>query len=229
MTGTEHRPRQRPPAPARVAEKIFPTPAEALAAIRIDFAQYAPQAGLFCSLVPLVFGDHALVVPGTRRDEVWLRTGAGGPLERLDYRRLGERLVARLQLSPPALAPLAAICCRVFRGRTRAGEKAGRPGLWVETGMADFVCGRCGRCCSALDFRNAGTAEDWGRFAELNRRDILAWIAPVRPNGGSWVANGAEGGYRVSGRERFGRRNDDRADRKGGGFQAPCRLTESAA
>jgi Fe-S-cluster containining protein len=184
MTGSEHSPAHVSSGPARHPDKIFLTPGQALAAIRIDFAQYAPQTALFCGLVPMVFGDRALVVPGAAmRDEVWLRTGARGSPERLDGRRLGERLVARLQESLPPLEDMAAICYRVFRGRTVVGEKGGQAGLWVETGMADFACRRCGRCCSALDFKNTGTAADWERFEKLGRTDILAWIAPVRRDG----------------------------------------------
>lgn len=183
MTGREHRRKKGSSGPAHCPERIFLTPAEALAAIRIDFAQYAPQTGLFRSLVPLVFGSQALVSSGAIRDEVWLRTGTCGPPERLDSRRLGVRLVARLQESPPPLEGLAAICYRVFRSRTVVGEQDGQAGLWVETGMEDFACQRCGRCCSGLDFKNAGTAADWERFAALGRKDILAWIAPVRRGG----------------------------------------------
>jgi Fe-S-cluster containining protein len=169
--------------PERAPDEIFLTLDEALEAIRLDFAQYAPQTGLFCSLVPLVFGDQALVTPGASRDELWLRIGAAGRPERLDARMLGDILVARLKEAPPPLEQLAAICYRVFHGRTRVGEKDGRRGLWVETGMGDFACRRCGHCCSALDFKNAGTAADWARFEALGRQDILAWIAPVRREG----------------------------------------------
>lgn len=183
MAGSEHQRNKVPSKPERNPEKIFLTPSEALAAIRIDFAQYAPQTGLFRSLVPLVFGNQALVTPGAGRDEVWLRTGTCGPPERLDSRRLGERLVVRLQQAPPPPERLAAICYRVFRGRAWVGEKDGCQGLWVETGMEDFACQRCGRCCRELDFKNAGTAADWERFEGLGRKDILARIAPVRRGG----------------------------------------------
>jgi Fe-S-cluster containining protein len=184
MTGSKHqREKILPEQPARQPEKIFLTPAEALAAIGIDFAQYAPQIELFCNLVPLVFGNQALVTSGATRDELWLRIGARGSPERLDGRQLGERLVARLQEAPLPLERLAAICYQVFRGRTVTGETDGTPGLWVETGMEDFVCQRCGRCCSTLDFKNGGTAADWERFEALGRKDILDWIAPIRHDG----------------------------------------------
>jgi Fe-S-cluster containining protein len=169
--------------PGRGPDAIFLTLDEALEAIRLDFAQYALQTGLFRSLVPLVFGDRALVTPGASRNELWLRIGVAGRAERLDARMLGDLLVARLKEAPPPLEQLAAICYRVFRGRTRVGEKDGRRGLWVKTGMEDFACRRCGHCCSALDFKNAGTAADWERFEALGRKDILAWIAPVRRGG----------------------------------------------
>lgn len=184
MTGDDHPPEGAARHPARDRERIFLTPAEALAAIRIDFAQYAPQLGLFRGLVPLVFGDQSLVASGATKDEVWLRTAAGGSLERLDGRKLGQRLVARLQQAPPPLDRLAAICYRVFRGRTTVGEKNGRRGLWLETGMEDFLCRRCGRCCSTLDFRTAGTRADYERFERLGRGDILVRIVPVRRGGG---------------------------------------------
>ncbi len=177
-TGSLHRPAQQP-APAR----LFLTPQEALEAIRIDFEQYSPQGGLFCGLVPLVFGRQALVAPGSARDEYWLRAGVRGALERVDAKRLGRMLVERLNTAPPEPQALAAICYRVFQGRTTIGTKDGQSGLWVETGMESFVCRRCGRCCRELRFENAGTAADWERFVQLGRNDILAWIDPIRRDG----------------------------------------------
>jgi len=183
MAESGHRPpileAQKHELPAR----IFLTFAEALEAIRIDFAHYAPQVGLFCGLVPLVFGSHALVTRASTPNEIWLRTGRCGAPERMDGRRLGELLVARLKARPPAPELLAAICYRVFQGRTMIGENEGKCGLWVETGMEAFICRRCGLCCRGLRFDDAGTAADWERLAQLGRNDILAWIDPIRRQG----------------------------------------------
>jgi Fe-S-cluster containining protein len=176
----------RPPgrtAPPHHPARIFLRFDQTLAAIARDFAQYAPQTGLFCGLVPLVFGSQALVSRKPGRDEVWLRIETRGVPERLDGRRLGERLAARLRADPPDPRRLAAICRRVFQGRTVVGEKDGHAGFWVETGMEGYTCRRCGHCCRDLCFEDGGTAADWEGFAALGRRDILAWIDPIRRDG----------------------------------------------
>ena len=163
--------------------RLFLTPSQALEAIRIDFAQYAPQVHLLCNLVPQVFGDDALVHPGPGRDEFWLRTGRTAPLQRVDGRRLGDRILDRLTAEPPPPARLAAICYQVFAARTVEGFQADRKGLWMETGMEGFACRRCGHCCRTLRFADAGTAADYRRLERLGRDDILAWMAPVLREG----------------------------------------------
>ena len=163
--------------------RLFLTRTEALEAIRIDFAQYAPQARLFCNLVPQVFGQDALVSPGPATDEFWIRPRRTGALQRVTGRQLGDLLLERLAVDPPPLASLASICYQVFQARTVPGSQQECRGLWVETGMEAFSCRQCGRCCRALQFRDTGTAEDFRRLSRLGRDDILAWMVPVRREG----------------------------------------------
>lgn len=164
-------------------KRLFLTPSEALAAIRNDFGQYAPQVRLFINLAAQVFEPGALVREGSGRDEFWLRTGRTEPLRRVSGRELGHHIVDRLKSAPPSLERLAAICYQVFQARTVPGADGDREGLWVETGMERFVCRQCGQCCRNLRFRDAGTAADYRRIRRLGRDDILAWMAPVHRDG----------------------------------------------
>ncbi len=163
--------------------RLFLTPSEALEAMRIDFEQYAPQTHLLRGLVPRVWGPRALVSTGAGADEFWLRTQGAGPLERVTGKALGDRILERLTARPPPLETLCVICRQVFRQQVVAGSFKGKPGLWIDTGMADFTCRRCGHCCRDLVYRDHGTAADYIRIEETCRRDILARMVPVYQEG----------------------------------------------
>jgi len=151
-------------------DQLFLTLNEAREAVRLDLEAYGPQPSLYAAMLPLldVAGEGSARRPPPERKSI------------LD-------LLARRPLQD---GELEAVCSLVFDARVRLGEKGGRPGLWVETGMENYACTRCGQCCLALDFHKECTAEDVARWKRDGRQDILAWVGrEAGPDG--------EVGYRI--------------------------------
>jgi Fe-S-cluster containining protein len=74
---------------------------------------------------------------------------------------------------------LASICGRVFRTRAwpDVDSESGVHGIRVETGMEDFRCRQCGRCCRVLDYHDQVTREDVEQWNKAGRSDILDWVS----------------------------------------------------
>lgn len=162
-------------------DKIFLTPDQAMEAIRIDFHQYEPQLDLFCELTPLILGRHRVAVRDERRRRVWIRTARRGPMQRMDGQKLGDYLLDTLAASKPSLERLAAILSKVFQAATGiVYEKGARAGIWVETGMEDFSCIQCGRCCERLGYHDQLRARDYERWRELGLTEIMERVKVFR-------------------------------------------------
>lgn len=165
-------------------DQIFLTPQEAAAAVRADFSQYGPQKPLFLNLCPLILDKGTLVVKDTRGEGVWI-SSAGRSRRWMTYAQLGECLCAALENSSPSLDVLADVCRRVFRtavypGRSEDGKK---DGLWIETGMEDFNCRQCGRCCQTLIFHTECTVQDYEYWQSIGRKDIMDRVSLIRRDG----------------------------------------------
>ena len=105
-------------------------------------------------------------------------------MEKISLRDLGGLLVDTLAAAMPEPGKLAAICGQVFESPAYPGsDAAGRTGIWLETGMADFQCLQCGHCCRNLDYRLELTEADYTMWRELGRTDILDWVAVFRRQG----------------------------------------------
>jgi Fe-S-cluster containining protein len=169
-------------------DRIFMTRKEALAAIRADFHQYAPQTTLFLELFPLVFGERA-VISGTPRDKhLWMAEG-GGKMVPISPRDLGLRICQELERTDPPLKVLAAVCRRVFRTTVQPGpsDRSNEPGLWLHAGMAAFTCRQCGHCCRNLDYYDQLTEADCNRWKALGRTDILQKVRRIKRVDGTFV------------------------------------------
>ncbi len=166
---------------AATPERIFLSRKEALAAIRADFRQYAPQTRLFLDLFPLVFGDRA-VISGTFHDKHLWMAEYGGKMFPIGARDLGLRLIRELEKTPPSVPELAAICRRVFRTTVTPGrlDRSAEAGLWLSTGMEGFSCRQCGHCCRFLDYYDQLTEADYKFWRSLNRVDILEKVRHTR-------------------------------------------------
>ena len=125
----------------------------------------------------------------TKRDSeeagVWISMPTGKRMKFLTFQELGDHLIKTLERRSPSMELLTAVCQRVFRTRVRPGHDEGgqQTGLWVETGMEDFTCRQCGRCCQTLKYHDGCTVENFRNWERLGRTDIMEWVNPITQNG----------------------------------------------
>ncbi|MFW5908286.1 MAG: YkgJ family cysteine cluster protein [Desulfosalsimonas sp.] len=169
-------------------EHIFLSMKEAVSAIRIDFNHYPPQTSLFLDLCPLILGPDIAVVNDSHNSSLWIsypgkrRTRQMGRITSPDLGRLLVDTLEKSILSPDLMAE---ICGRVFLTRTKPSYNGidTQTGIWVETGMENFKCRHCGRCCRQLDYRHEILPADYKHWQELERNDILERVATISRNG----------------------------------------------
>ena len=66
--------------------------------------------------------------------------------------------------------------------RKTAKKVTGQPGIRVLTGMEDFACHQCGKCCQRLDYHNEITADDVAYWKQAGRSEILDWVGTFQKN-----------------------------------------------
>jgi Fe-S-cluster containining protein len=154
-------------------------------AVRTDFSQYGPQKLLFLELFKLILGKDTPVKKDPAGEGVWIAAPPGKRMKFLNFHEMGDYLIAALKSRPPPMELLAAICQRVFRTRVYPGhDESGKPaGIWVETGMEDFNCRQCGRCCQTLKYHDGCTVENYRNLERLGRTDIMEWVNPISQDG----------------------------------------------
>lgn len=136
-------------------KRIKLTVQEALRAVQIDFEQYPVQHDLYSLVV-----DQA-GVPVSRLPE-----------SGMEAKHFAIRVLKDITLDPHEVA---ALCSRVFETTTFVLGRGEEAFIEVATGMDDFECTRCGRCCR-LDYTRECTAKDIEIWRRLGRRDILEWV-----------------------------------------------------
>ncbi len=165
---------------------LFLSTQEAVQAVNIALSRYSSQFNLIANVWPLVFGRDAYVIRDSTPRLFWVKTSSRSKLVSADEDDLKRLMMERLKRSPPSLSKLATICRQVFGTPTHhvsdpsAAEKPA--GIWIKTDMADFQCIRCGQCCQTLNYHDGCSLEDYRRWQELGRDDILAWVGTVRQN-----------------------------------------------
>lgn len=167
-------------------ERLFLTVEDALEALLNDFEQYPIQWTLFSTLMPLAFGNDAYLIRRPNEPKVWVKTPDLKKPHPLNPQELGQWIVKRLRQKPMPLEDLAKICTRVFQTAARPAfdsENTVHAGIWVDTGMDDFTCIRCGRCCRTLNYRDGCSVADYLRWQALGRDDILECVGVVRSAG----------------------------------------------
>ena len=167
-------------------ETLFLTLDEAKDAIARDFFQYPEQLKLLASLVQPVFGDDAYLIQEQNRRFVWLKSSRLKKPTLLPVDQLGEFILKQLDRNLPLPEQMARICARVFQTPVtpaRSKNDQSLPGLRIQTGMDDFVCFQCGRCCRNLAYKDGCTVSDYRHWSELGRTDILAWVGTVKQKG----------------------------------------------
>lgn len=173
-------------------ETVFLTADQALRSIRRDLRQYDPQVMLLCQILRLISGGKTVVRRDPNRDGAWISTPARQNMRWLGGPELVETVCESLEDAHTEPEMLASVCGRVFHARayTALDPETGQVGIRVETGMDDFHCRQCGRCCRSLDYRKEVTAEDVARWRTLGRTDILDWV-------GIFERAGRETAYRI--------------------------------
>jgi Fe-S-cluster containining protein len=167
-------------------EKLFLTLDEARDAIARDFSQYPDQLKLLASLVPLVLGDDAYLIQEHGNRRVWLKSSSLKKPVPLTADHLGKFILQQLDRQLPSPERMARICTRVFQTFVTPSSSRNdgfSPGLWIRTGMDDFACLQCGRCCRKLAYRDGCTVADCRRWVESGRTDILDWVGTVKQDG----------------------------------------------
>jgi len=151
------------------ADRIFLTPDEAVAAVRMDADLYGPQGEMWSGLWRLLAGPSRAGRQGGAgvRGGGWLPPPEG----------LADAACSRVAACSADLDTLAAALALVFETRATPGVgPEGEPGVYVATGMERFSCQRCGHCCRILSFHAECDPEDLERWRAAGREDILAWV-----------------------------------------------------
>ena len=168
-------------------DQTFLTPEEAIRAIRADFTQYPPQIGLFLELSPIILGPGMPVIADPHQNGVWIAvpTRRKRRMRKISFRELGDYLCHTLEMAPPELSQLVQLCEPIFGAPATSGKDVTgkREGIWLETGMADFKCRQCGRCCRKLDYRFELTEADYQVWVDQERTDILERVGAFHRNG----------------------------------------------
>ena len=159
-------------------DSILLTPAQAVEAVCLDFCHYEPQLLLFAEILRLLSNNDMVVQRERGRNGIWVSQPGQRRMRWLEGSELVRFLCEVLRqrkLEPPLLA---AICARVFQTRAVSeGDAAtGQITIRIFTGIEDFQCRQCGRCCRTLDYRSEITAEDVALWKRLGRKDILEWV-----------------------------------------------------
>ena len=167
-------------------QSIFLTLEQARDAICRDFRQYDPQILLFCEIARLLFNGDVVVRKDTQKNGVWVSRANDENMRWMDGAQLADYLcesIALMDLKPDLLA---AMCARVFQTRilVAVDPETGGEGLRIETGMEDYTCRQCGRCCTSLDYHDAVTAQDVEKWQVLGRTDILERVGIYQRPGG---------------------------------------------
>lgn len=157
---------------------ILLTPQEAIEAVCLDFHQYKPQILLFAEILRIVSNNELVALRERGKDGFWIRQGGQHRMHWFEGPELVQAMCEIIRRRNPDPPLIAALCARVFQTRAilDVNAETTRTGIRIFTGMEDFLCRQCGRCCRTLDYRSEITAEDVARWKQLGRKDILAWV-----------------------------------------------------
>ncbi len=165
--------------------EIFLSYAEALKAIQYDLKQYPAQPLLLQHLAQLILGEKVLNSEDKQRTGLWVGIGNKCKYRMIPYDQLPDYLCSTLEKNYPPIDILAKICGSVFQERAYAVSRnfGGEKGVFIETGMEEFKCLQCGRCCRFLDYHRELTHEDYLLWQSLGRTDIMERVRLIRRSG----------------------------------------------
>ncbi len=173
-------------------DSIFLTIEQAIEAVCLDFQQYEPQVLLFSEIISVLSKGDMIARREMGKNGIWIRRTGERKMRWLEGPQLIDSMCDILSDSRPDPMVLAAVCARVFQTRAFPDKDptTGQPGIRVLTGMEDFACHQCGKCCQRLDYHNEITADDVAYWKQAGRSEILDWV-------GTFQKNGREAVYRI--------------------------------
>lgn len=169
-------------------DRIFLSVEEAVSAIRFDFNLYPPQTRLFVDLCSLILAPGFRVSDDPRHGGLWIFTPGRGHISRMKKitpKELGFMLLKKMAAFPPSAEVMAEICKKVFRADTSPSDNCaeGKTGIWIDSGMENFRCRQCGRCCRVLDYRHEVSETDYLLWKDTKRHDIIERVATISHGG----------------------------------------------
>ena len=173
-------------------DSIFLTIEQAIAAVCLDFRQYEPQVLLFSEIINVLSKENIIAKREIGKNGIWISMAGQQKMCWKEGSELIDSMCEILSNSKQDSITMAAVCSRVFQTRAFPEEDStnSQPGVHILTGMQDFTCRQCGRCCRTLDYHNEVTADDVARWKHTGRNDILDWV-------GSFPKNSREAVYRI--------------------------------
>jgi len=166
-------------------DNIFLTVEQAINAVCLDFRQYEPQVLLFSEIISVLSKGDIIAKREIGKNGIWVRKTGEQKMRWLEGSELIDSMCEIISNSKPDPDVLAAVCSRVFQTRAfpEKGPTSGETGLRVLTGMEDFTCHQCGKCCRTLDYHNEINADDVARWKQTDRTDIMDWVGVFRKDG----------------------------------------------
>lgn len=166
-------------------DSIFLTIEQAIAAVCLDFRQYEPQVLLFSEIINVLSKENIIAKREIGKNGIWISMAGQQKMCWMEGSELIESMCEIISNSKPDPDVLAAVCSRVFQTRAFPEEYAtnGQPGVRILTGMEDFTCRQCGKCCRTLDYHNEVTADDVTRWKQTGRSDIMNWVGVFQKDG----------------------------------------------
>ena len=156
-------------------DSIFLTREQAIEAVCLDFRQYDPQILLFSEILRVIPAEALVASREMGKEGLWISQTGSRNMRWFEGSELIDMMCEILLKADPNPEALSAICMRVFRTRAfpDRNSASGQSGIRVLTGMEDFCCQQCGKCCQSLDYQSEITKEDVIRWKRLGRIDIL--------------------------------------------------------
>jgi len=173
-------------------DQILLTAQEAVRAVCEDFQQYDPQILLFSEIITVASDGCMVVQREAGTDGLWLHFPGKSRMRWLAAEELIAFMCKLVNQVLPDIEKLAAICSRVFRTTVQVQQDpdSNNHVIRLSTGMQDFECQQCGRCCQTLIYHDSLSAEDVKAWQQAGREDILKWV-------GVFPKDGQETIYRV--------------------------------
>jgi len=166
-------------------DSIYLSIDQAVEAVCIDLRRYDPQIVLLCQIIRVASAGSVVVKREGGKSGAWISMQGRPNMRWMEGPELVEYACEAVKGADRDSRVVASICARVFHERAweERDSETGQMGVCIETGMEDFSCRQCGRCCTSLDYQNELTEEDVVRWEELGRTDILKWVRVIEREG----------------------------------------------